>query len=842
MELSLPIPDIGIQLENLILDGKITELRDILDSVSDDRIVKLEKEFPERDPVLLAVESDQGEIAVYLIERGFSCDRFYNYPGQSCNHWCSETHRSQRCPSQYDVMEVARNKNLDRVVGAIELVQKRSAKPGQGHKDATDGEPEEMVESQGKILEGLILEGRYLDVRDLLDTAKLDTVWEIEADFPDRDPVILAVENKHEDMAMYLIEKGFGFNRRYMYPNQRCDQWCYKEHQDGKCPCEYDVLELAEDKRLPRVVGLIQEIQKGLRKPGDGLASDRNDDVKVKSAKIDSGREQKDVLLSERTPNAKPVKDKIRSALIFTDALKNGNTKLHVMALQSSDGVHACVNEGINVNTQNFDGDTALHLVVKQGNLEAAKALCSNGADLTLRNKLSQTPVDISEGHLKALLQSYKRGLVSAILKGDHSAMQRISRLWPNPDAVVKPGKTALQLALEQSEKGQGHQACYNLLNDSRQSMRLVHAVLSQDITKLNRILQGSGWNINVRYKDRRGETALSCAIEQRNTELVQLLLETGKCKVDIRVREHSWTDQTVPLKFKSLDKDCPEEIWRLLEQNSDLTQLTDRDGSGQTSLLRAISNGKESSFIQMMIRTASGHNITQRNMEGLHARELAIKLRRTDVVDIIDQYLFEHPKYFLVNLAVSFYGKRHLDTVDAAGQSLIAVARTKATDADIRALTHCDVIENNGVKLFQAAAQGDVRRATRYNTANYQDHNGYTALTRAIVFNQVKVAEALVTIRPVLCSMPDNHGRHPLHYAYALPEEQGKAFIGLLLERFGSNTEHIPDKDGYLPADYQILRQNNEVLLMLHNARTLNAYGEQGPPLASLPAGATEL
>ena len=38
-------------------------------------------------------------------------------------------------------------------------------------------------------------------------------------------------------------------------------------------------------------------------------------------------------------------------------------------------------------------------------------------------------------------------------------------------------------------------------------------------------------------------------------------------------------TDQTVPLKFKSLDKDCPEEIWRLLEQNSDLTQLTDRDG-----------------------------------------------------------------------------------------------------------------------------------------------------------------------------------------------------------------------------------------------------------------------
>ena len=32
---------------------------------------------------------------------------------------------------------------------------------------------------------------------------------------------------------------------------------------------------------------------------------------------------------------------------------------------------------------------------------------------------------------------------------------------------------------------------------------RLVHAVLSQDVMKLKRILEGSGWNINVRYKVR---------------------------------------------------------------------------------------------------------------------------------------------------------------------------------------------------------------------------------------------------------------------------------------------------------------------------------------------------
>ena len=46
-----------------------------------------------------------------------------------------------------------------------------------------------------------------------------------------------------------------------------------------------------------------------------------------------------------------------------------------------------------------------------------------------------------------------------------------------------------------------------------------------------------------------------------------------------------------------------------------------------------------------------------------------------------------------------------------------------------------------------------------------------------------------------ILISIVLQHGRYPLHYAYALPEEQGKPFIHLLLERFGSNTEHIADK-----------------------------------------------
>lgn len=57
----------------------------------------------------------------------------------------------------------------------------------------------------------------------------------------------------------------------FQYPDQTCDQWCHNKHKKERCPTRYDALALAQKRGLSRVVSMITDIQKGVRKQGDGL-------------------------------------------------------------------------------------------------------------------------------------------------------------------------------------------------------------------------------------------------------------------------------------------------------------------------------------------------------------------------------------------------------------------------------------------------------------------------------------------------------------------------------------------------------------------------------------------
>ncbi|GFS15581.1 ankyrin repeat domain-containing protein 53 [Elysia marginata] len=81
---------------------------------------------------------------------------------------------------------------------------------------------------------------------------------------------------------------------------------------------------------------------------------------------------------------------------------------------------------------------------------------------------------------------------------------------------------------------------------------------------------------------------------------------------------------------------------------------------------------------------------------------------------------------------------------------------------------------------------------------------------------------------------------RYPLHYACALPDDHSKAFVRLLLEKNPEDQEKTMDKDGVFPAEYLGKRGSPEIQQMLADARTLDAFGREGPPLATLPPGTT--
>ncbi|GFO50563.1 ankyrin repeat domain-containing protein 53 [Plakobranchus ocellatus] len=83
---------------------------------------------------------------------------------------------------------------------------------------------------------------------------------------------------------------------------------------------------------------------------------------------------------------------------------------------------------------------------------------------------------------------------------------------------------------------------------------------------------------------------------------------------------------------------------------------------------------------------------------------------------------------------------------------------------------------------------------------------------------------------------MPDNCNRYPLHYACSLPDEQSREFVRVLLEKNPEQMEKTMDKDGVYPAEYLAKRDSAELQQMLMDARTLDAYGREGPLLATQP------
>ena len=78
--------------------------------------------------------------------------------------------------------------------------------------------------------------------------------------------------------------------------------------------------------------------------------------------------------------------------------------------------------------------------------------------------------------------------------------------------------------------------------------------------------------------QDQKGRTPLSCALDQKNLEITQLLLDTGKVQLDIRVRETERAEETVPIIYKALHTDCPIEIWRCLSKHFKQNMLLEKD------------------------------------------------------------------------------------------------------------------------------------------------------------------------------------------------------------------------------------------------------------------------
>ncbi|KAI9105426.1 ankyrin repeat-containing domain protein [Phlyctochytrium arcticum] len=101
---------------------------------------------------------------------------------------------------------------------------------------------------------------------------------------------------------------------------------------------------------------------------------------------------------------------------LFTQALPNGNTALHMAAANGQIEVVKFLIPPMtpgDINQINLDGSTALHWAALNGKLDCVELLLSCGAEATLQNELGRSAVTVAEqqGHMDVvniLLKSFE--------------------------------------------------------------------------------------------------------------------------------------------------------------------------------------------------------------------------------------------------------------------------------------------------------------------------------------------------------------------------------------------------------------------------------------------------
>ncbi|XP_055921233.1 poly [ADP-ribose] polymerase tankyrase-2 isoform X2 [Eupeodes corollae] len=187
-----------------------------------------------------------------------------------------------------------------------------------------------------------------------------------------------------------------------------------------------------------------------------------------------------------------------------------GITPLH-LAVNNEEIVRLLLNHRANPNRKTFTtGETALHIAIRQGNLQVVELLLQSGAYINEPNNREYTP------------------LMCAIeLDADEIAFSLVSK-GAKLNQEDCNGHTALYLAVARNKV---NLAGYLLQHGARLliSHYLLHKCVKHDYHEMARLLlaHGAGDNLNVR--DLAGCTAIFLAIFSCNAEMLECLLENAK-------------------------------------------------------------------------------------------------------------------------------------------------------------------------------------------------------------------------------------------------------------------------------------------------------------------------
>ncbi|MDR1469752.1 MAG: ankyrin repeat domain-containing protein [Spirochaetaceae bacterium] len=397
-----------------------------------------------------------------------------------------------------------------------------------------------------------------------------------------------------------------------------------------------------------------------------------------------------------------------------------GNTPL-LVAMKSEaniDIIRAILEKQAEVNAQNKEGDSALHVAVRNNQADIGALLLESGANIFLANARSETPLFLtfyaSAGSQRAGREIRMFMLNPAVMSSRDSLGNTVlhhATLW-RIDSVI-------QVIVE---RGANTEA----VNISGETPLFI-AVKANAASTVRALLQAGA---SLTGRDSLGNTALHTAVRSNAPQAAEALLDAN-----INIDAYNLYGQTPLHDAVRLGAYDAQVI--LVRRGANIEV---RDNEGNTPLLLAVRMGNFRSAEHII---TSGSDINTRNNSGDTALHQAVRDERSDIVALLLQngasiYSQNADGDSPFTIALSFSDDRNQSGTSRMVSTLLTTDRLRIADDEGRSPLHIAVLRNMSVAKLEII----VNQGGRVNSV---EREGRTPLRLAVDMDNWEAAKYLV-------------------------------------------------------------------------------------------------